>query len=136
MNRQVLRHRVWTAYQQWDGASGRLQVPCAWCGREITAAQGFDVHEYLVKRSAAPKAQQHLIMVVENCVPVHPSCHMQHGQTKAFALTSLAYACGTLGPERIARWYVSLWEQQNLAVPRGRIPCGEEWEAYLVGVIG
>ena len=89
---------------------------CAWCGREY---DGFHIHEALVKRSATVKKNQHLLFKVENCVPLHPDCHLTHGQTTEMSRRCLAYMGKTIGYSRIGKWYRDLWSEHNLPVPRG-----------------
>jgi hypothetical protein len=113
-------------------------VLCPWCNEPI---QGdYALHEYLVKRSAVPKDKQHLIMVPENCIPWHnQSCHIPHGQSKKAARVSLRAAAKRLTARAIGEWYVSLWQEHGLSVPRGwlmdpkKVPTTLAVRFYYVG---
>jgi len=94
------------------------RVPlCPWCHDQII--DQYDLHEFLVKRSAVNKRDQDLIMVPENVVVVHHRCHMAFGQTKEMARRCLEQACKVLSPTRVGPWYVALWKKHNLSVPTG-----------------
>ena len=94
-----------------------MVVLCPWCQEAIS--EGFDLHELLVKRSAVPVEKQDLIMVPENQVPVHPGCHLFHGQKKDFKLRGLWHAARTIGAANIGSWYSKLWLDHGLSVPHG-----------------
>ena len=53
---------------------------CDFCGMKLGFA--VDMHEWLIKRSAAPKRKKNLIMDPRNCSLLHTSCHAEWGQTK------------------------------------------------------
>jgi hypothetical protein len=80
---------------------------------------GFDLHDYLVKRSAVPKDKQDLVMVPENVVPVHHHCHMEAGQGKEMTKRCLYTAAMALGANDVGHWYVELWEEHGLSVRKG-----------------
>jgi hypothetical protein len=48
---------------------------------------------------------------------------------------ALDYLCERLGAKRVARWYVSLWNEHGLSVARGTLPerpvTGAAWREYL-----
>ena len=66
-----------------------------------------------------PVAKQHLIFVVENVLPVCHSCHTTSGQTNEFKSRAIRTLCQNLTAARVGRWYKSLWEKHELALPRG-----------------
>ena len=136
MDRSVVRQRVFAYYNRWDAALGRVAVRCPWCGLEIVS--GFHTHEGLVKRSAVPTDKQHLIFVPENVVPAHPRCHADHGQTVAMTARCLDYYASRGDIAATGRWYVSLWREHGLSVPRGDLTLANEgrWREYLEGVVG
>ena len=115
--RTELKRVVLREHSTWDTKLRRAVVRCPWCGEEIDG--GFDLHEYMVKRSAVPKDRQDLIMVLENVAPVHHQCHMQHGQTKEMTLKCYNAVAHILSPGRIGEWYVSLWRDHGLSLPQG-----------------
>jgi len=139
MDRNTLRVQVWRAHLRWVPGQG-LTVLCPWCQQPIRS--DYALHEYLVKRSAVPVAKQHLIMVPENCIPWHNEpCHLRYGQTKEGAWRSLQAATRELTARAVGQWYVSLWKQHGLSVPRGTLPPGNVhnehgWRSYLASVIG
>ena len=92
---------------------------CAWCGELIES--DLAVHEWLVKRSAVPKAKQNLIMVPQNTIPLHnQSCHIPHGQTREMAARCLKHLVPRIFSARqIGEWYVSLWRDHGLSIPPG-----------------
>ncbi len=109
---------------------------CAWCRREYN---GFHVHEALVKRSAVTKKKQSLLFTVNNCVPLHPDCHLTHGQTTEMARRCLAYMGETISYSRIGKWYSELWKTHGLSIPTGllkplRTLKGHEIIAYCKGL--
>jgi hypothetical protein len=79
----------------------------------------MDLHEYLVKRSAVIPDKQTLIMVPENLAPLHPACHMSHGQALWMAMSCLHHMGRVQGLRKIGEWYVALWQKHGLTVPRG-----------------
>ena len=107
-----LRHRTYVA------GLGMVAF-CPWCKQVIV--DEYDLHEYLVKRSAVPRDKQNLIMVSENCVPWHHACHMEYGQTKGAACKSLWAAARAISPHAIGKWYVSLWKEHDLEIPKGML---------------
>ena len=116
-SRTELKRVVLREHSTWDTKLRRAVVRCPWCGEEIKG--GFDLHEYLVKRSAIPKDKQDLIMVLENVAPVHHRCHMRHGQTREMTARCYDAVAHTVSPSRIGEWYVSLWRDHGLSLPRG-----------------
>jgi hypothetical protein len=116
-DRTELKRIVLREHNTWDTTLRRAVVYCPWCGEEIT--DGFDLHEFLVKRSAVPRDKQDLIMVLENVAPVHHQCHMRHGQTKEMTLKCYNAVAHILSPGAIGEWYVSLWRDHELSLPRG-----------------
>jgi hypothetical protein len=108
-------------------------VRCAICGKPVSR-NCFELHEVLVKRGAVPKDRQHLIFVKENQVPLHPACHMEKGQTREGDKLCLLALCDRFGAGAIGGWYVSLWKDHGLSVPRGSL--GIDWLSYLAGVLG
>ena len=134
MKRASLRHKVWVAHSHWPSEHRRKVVLCPWCEKVIQG--GFDAHEYLVKRSVVPRAKQDLIFVPENVIPLHHECHMAHGQTRTMKVRCLRQAMRHIGAERIARWYLSLWQEHGVPVPRGSVDLLPDWEAYLLSAVG
>jgi hypothetical protein len=114
--RQQLRQQVYRACLQYVPNQG-LAVLCSWCGKPIE--NEMDLHEYLVKRSAVIPNKQPLIMVPENLAPLHPACHMSHGQASDMAVCCLHHMGHVLGLRSIGEWYVALWQKHGLSVPRG-----------------
>ena len=113
-------------------------MTCALCSRPIKGRwpnSAWDAHEYLVKRHSLPKAQQDLIFVVENVVPVHHHCHMEHGQTAAARGKCLDYAIACLSADRIAAWYDRM--RPEIGLPCGSIHLFErgEYVAYLKSLL-
>lgn len=120
---------------------------CAWCKRPIT--NEFAVHEWLVKRSGTrmksytPDGTQvhDLIMMPQNQVLMHHSCHDTHGQTFRAKLLSLEEAIHFQDVASIGQWYVDLWQKHKLSVPVGDfnedlIPLNRlQWYDYLLTVI-
>ena len=103
----------------WDELRSTIRVTyrkCAWCRGPYIS---FNIHEALVKRSAATKKKQFHIFKVENCVPLHIACHQNHGQTTKMARRCLAYMGETISYSRIGKWYSELWKTHGLSVPRG-----------------
>ncbi|NIV32835.1 MAG: hypothetical protein GWN58_26335 [Anaerolineae bacterium] len=124
MDRQLLRQQVWRACLQYVPNQGPV-VLCSWCGEPIE--DEMDLHEYLVKRSSVSPDKQPLIMVPENLAPLHHSCHMAHGQEREMAVRCLHHIGHLRGLRRIGEWYVALWQEHELGVPRGiLIPPGKE----------
>lgn len=111
-----LRYKVLQAHQQYIPAVKKLGLVCPGCGQYITA--GWDPHEWLVKRSAVPVPLQHLILVPENVIPIHHKCHNNSKELTRKCLTHLARS-RTIALANIGRWYVSLWLDHGLSVPRG-----------------
>jgi len=137
-DRDRLRFTVLSQYRVYDRELGRLVVPCAWCGEPIDA--DLALHEWLVKRSAVPRDKQHLIMVPENIAPLHNrKCHIPHGQTREMALRCLYQAARSVGADRVGAWYVALWQEHGLSVPRGlllpqkRVPVSLALQYYRKG---
>lgn len=89
---------------------------CAICSIDVSG--GFDLHEALVKRSAVPVPKQVLIMVEENCVPICEQCR-DIAHTKAGALVCATTLVEIVGGERVGSWYISLWEEHGLHIPKG-----------------
>jgi hypothetical protein len=130
-DRQELRLKVYQAYRRWSTKHNEALVMCPWCEKPITDATGFHVHEWLVKRSGLNARYHDLIMVPENCVPMHPECHEQHGQRVDATRRILEYAARILDADRIGRWYVSLWQEHELSVNRGLYREPHEIPLYL-----
>jgi hypothetical protein len=122
------------AYSHWSPEHRRKVVLCPWC--EGVIRRNWDAHEYLVRRASVPVARQDLIFVVENVVPMHHECHMAYGATMECKRRCLDYAIHHLGAQRIGEWYVSLWQDHGLHVPRGTLGEPPDWEAYLHSVAG
>lgn len=115
--RRKLRMATYRRYSKWDGK--KFWYPCPWCGEPVEK-DSFDLHEAIVKRSAVPKDRQHLIFVPENVICLHHSpCHMEHGNTKEMKRRCLPVMIRAIGAPRIGEWYVSLWKEHGLSVPRG-----------------
>jgi hypothetical protein len=112
----VLRGEVYRVHTRYDEEKRASGVRCAWCG-EITHTA--DLHEALVKRSRVPKNKQHLIFVKENVVPVCHDEHLEHGQTKEMTKRALDILCKRVGARYVGQWYISLWEEHGLSVPKG-----------------
>ena len=111
---------------------GQPRLLCAWCSQPLVG--GFDIHEAIIKRSKVVKAKQHLIFVLENCVPLHRHCHDEHGQSATMKLRAKHYLKGRLGAERICKWYISLWQEHGLSVPQAtsrEYGTEQEWREYL-----
>jgi hypothetical protein len=77
-------------------------------------------------------------MVPENCVLVHPKCHMEHGQTKAFRAKALDYAVGRITAEKIGVWYDELRVTvpslaAGILIPRKDIPVSKVLEYLKIG---
>jgi hypothetical protein len=115
--RQTLRRRAFNVYATYDQGARRMVTRCPWCREPIE--DGFDLHEYLVKRSAVPKDKQDLVMVPQNVVPVHHHCHMEAGQGKEMTRRCLYAAAMALGANDVGHWYVQLWEEHGLSVRKG-----------------
>ena len=115
--RQELRQRIYTLYSTYDEQARKMVTRCPWCQEPIE--EGFDLHEYLVKRSAVPLDKQDLIMVPENLVPVHHDCHMKAGQSVEMTRACLYAACRICGASDVGRWYASLWQEHGLSVRKG-----------------
>lgn len=111
-----LRAEVYRTHTKYDEKTRRTGVRCVWCG-EITYTA--DLHEALVKRSAVHKSRQHLIFVKTNVVPVCHDEHLEYGQSKEMVRRALDALCHRVGARRVGKWYVSLWEEHGLSVPKG-----------------
>lgn len=90
---------------------------CPSCLKELGSE--FHVHEAFVKRGAVHIKKQPLIMVPENCIPVCPKCHGEIGQTEKMKAYCLAFASKTIGLTRVGQWYINLWQEHGLAIPKG-----------------
>ncbi|MCP4542867.1 MAG: hypothetical protein GY832_37580 [Chloroflexi bacterium] len=119
MDRQKLRLQICQAYRRWSTEHNDSMVMCPWCEKPITHGTGFHAHEWLVKRSGLNTKYHDLIMVPENVVPLHPECHERHGQTIQAKRVILEHVARSLSADRIGRWYVKLWQEHGLSVPRG-----------------
>ena len=111
---------------------GQPRLLCAWCSQPVVG--GFDIHEAIIKRSKVVKAKQHLIFVLENCVPLHRHCHDEHGQSATMKLRAKQYLTARLGAERICKWYISLGQEHGLSVPQAtsrQYGSEQEWREYL-----
>ena len=119
MNRQELRMYVYQLHSVYQPVWRKKAPLCPWCEHPLD--REFDLHEFLVKRSAVPKDKQHLIMVPSNTAPVHHECHMRYGQTKEMAFKCLHRTCTVLNPRTLGQWYVGLWQDHGLSIPRGNL---------------
>lgn len=91
---------------------------CPVCEEPIES--DWAAHEWLVKRSAVPKSKQHLILVPENTVFLHnQQCHLPKGQSRETARLCLFHVARALTAWAIGEWYISLWKEHGLSVPRG-----------------
>jgi hypothetical protein len=129
--RQELRLNIYQTYQRWAPKHNKSLVMCPWCEHPITDRTGFHAHEWLVKRSGLNAKHHDLIFVPENVVPIHPECHERHGQTVDAKRVILEYAARILNADRIGRWYVGLWREEGLSVPRGLYQEPYEIPLYL-----
>lgn len=113
----VLRAQVLRAHLQYIPRLKELGLCCPGCNDLIT--DGWDSHEWLVKRSAVPKPKQHLIMMPVNVIPIHPECHNNSKELTRLCLTHLVPNVFTA--IRIGMWYESLWRFNGLSVPKGNL---------------
>jgi hypothetical protein len=113
----ALRATMRTAFQTTDDM-GHTILTCAWCGGNING--DFDPHHALVKSSTARHPA--IDRAIENRVPLHRTCHAEHGQSFEMTVRALDYLCERLGAKRVARWYVELWAVHGLSVARGTLP--------------
>jgi len=120
MSRQSERRAAFRTHKVYKSPD-RFVVLCPWCLKEIEVGSHWDLHEWLVKRSGVTPANHPLIMVNENCVPVHYSCHSTHGQSRTMQIYCLALLSMTVGVSKIGKWYTSLWSENNVMVPKGTL---------------
>ncbi len=105
---------------------------CAYCG--TTFHRGLDLHEWLVKRSAVPREQQHHIFNSINCVPLCRECHMLHGQARITAVASFAavIARTDITPLTVAAYYTYLRHDIGLSLPPlPEVPITDDNREYL-----
>lgn len=117
LSRQEIRAKVLRAHLQYNHRDGSQGLICPGCRRLIK--DGWDPHEWLVKRSAVPVAKQHLIMTPVNIIPVHPGCHSNSKELTRKCLPHLVPAI--FSASRIGMWYESLWRFNALSVPPGML---------------
>ena len=77
---------------------------CAWCNESFRNT-AFDRHHWLIKRGALPKKLFNLINVLINVVPLHHSCHMEHGQSPQMKAKCLDFVGKIAGVEYVQEWY-------------------------------
>jgi len=107
---------------------------CPICNKPVSIWE-YQSHEWMVKRGlTVPRSKRHLIFVIENLVPTHAHCNMG-ANTANDTLKCLDYATRLIPPEQIAQWYISLWQEHDIAVPRGIIPYDDAYQ-YLHNLIG
>jgi hypothetical protein len=116
MDRRTLKRIASARYARYSAADRRTVVVCVVC-EEFTTS--WDLHEALVKRSAVSPAKQDLIFCAENCVPLCKDCHMSVGQTADTAAKSLLTIATHYSAEAVMKWYVSLWKEHEIPVPKG-----------------
>ncbi len=88
---------------------------CAWCGKAIVG-RNFDPHHWYVKRGMVPTDAFPAIDVVVNVVPLHHSCHMHYGQTRAMEARCKELVVLTFGEEALRHFENTLEDR-----PYGRI---------------
>ena len=82
-----------------------------------------------------------LIMLPQNQVLMHHSCHDTWGQTHKAKRQSLEEAIHFQSVSSIGQWYVDLWQKHKLSVPvgdfnEGLLPLDPfQWYEYLLTVI-
>ena len=111
---------------------GQPRLLCAWCSQPLIG--GFDIHEAIIKRSKVVRGKQHLIFVLENCVPLHRECHDVSGQSAEMKRRCIEYLCSRLSARQVAVWHISLWREHGLSVPQATLPehdSEKEWRRYL-----
>ena len=118
--RQRQRVAAYRRYAACDSSTREYRCLCPWCGGEIDR-DSFDLHEVIVRRSNVPRDEQGLIFVPENMIPVHPLCHTEYGNTQRMKLRCLLPMIRVLGASKIGCWYVSLWQEHGLSVPKGML---------------
>lgn len=129
---QKRRLKIYNAYRRWSQEHKESVVTCMWCGELITPSTGFHTHEWLVKRSGMnPRHHDDLLFVPENVIPLHPHCHDDNGQRVEAARRALEHAARHITADKIGRWYVSLWREHDLTVPRGLYREPHEIPLYL-----
>ncbi len=116
-NRSRLRREIYQEHARYK-PGGSLAPFCPWCGEQITS--DYAMHEWLVKRNTVRPENQHLIMTPENCIPVHnQDCHIPNGNSREMTWQCLKAASRALSARAIRDWYVSLWQDHGLSVPKG-----------------
>jgi hypothetical protein len=140
MDRQQLR-AITADNQLRTNHRGRHALQCPWCLEPVN--EYGDLHEALVKRSAVPPDQQHLIMVHYNTVILHHGCHMGAGQTQEMKRRCLWALCKSRSAKAVGEWYVSLWRDHELSVRKGNLQAPELhdaeegfWFQYLLETFG
>jgi len=66
-----------------------------------------------------PPKHQHLIMVMENCIPVQHEAHIARGNSKPALKKCAMQMFRNLSAARIGTWYRDLWKEHNLSVDKG-----------------
>lgn len=110
-----MKASVHSLHRKWIGDG--FACICPVCDKPIE--NGWDLHEAIVARSAVPKDKQHLIMVRENCIPLHHTCHLERGNTELTTQKCIIALCRNIGADKVGGWYTSLWQKHDLSVPRG-----------------
>jgi len=116
--RQRQRVAAYRRHATYDPGTREYRCVCPWCGGRIDR-DNFNLHEAIVRRSDVPVDKQELIFVPENMIPVHSSCHSDHGNSREMKLRCLLSMIRVLDASKIGRWYVSLWKEHELSVPKG-----------------
>ncbi len=114
-DRTKLKLDAYRAHTHWSNRRAK----CPWCKGSIEHNQ-FELHEALVKRGEVPKDRQNeLIFVLENTIPLHSHCHQDHGHSAEMKARALFALSNRLTAERVAKWYIGLWQEHGLSVPKG-----------------
>lgn len=132
--------QVLACYQQWDSQTMQRAARCPWCTKIIT--EDMAMHHWLVKRSRIVKDKQHLINVVENLIPVHNNtCHLTNGSSREMTTRCLRHAAKHVELVDVGKWYVSLWRDHGLGVPKGllmppaKMPMHQARQMFAMGYL-
>ena len=107
VKRKVLRAKLYQ--ERCDLLRGGYPI-CPICRKPITRSTGFHLHEAIITRGDVqrlPKGLRDEIFVPENCVILHPNCHIC-ADTKRGRRICARHLLRTEGYENILKWLVDM----------------------------
>lgn len=131
MDRDRLRRECFKIHSDYRG-----RYTCPLSGKELGIKDDWDLHEVFVEKNDVAPAKQHLINVVENCIPLEHDAHIDRGSTRSSIAKCTPLMFRNVEAEKIGMWYVSLWKEHELSVNRSvLIPIEDMSVTRLVGLM-